>query len=382
MMRLPPVPQPTLVGHPFSPVGTGRALRVTAAGLRAAGVRPNVRDVWQLHTPEPDQAREIVPLQTGQCGALNIFHINGMEIAATLDRLGGLPPGYNIIQPFWELPRYPAEWAADMAQFDEVWAASRFIAGAISAAVSRPVSHMPLGVEVDIGAWRSRRYFGIPEASFAFLLMFDLKSYVARKNPAAVIACFRRLVAARPRNAVALVVKMQGLAEAEADGREVLSSLAELGSRAVVIDRIMTDGDVAALIACCDATVSLHRSEGFGLSLAEAMHLGVPVIATAWSGNMDFTTADTAALVGYQLVPVPDGAYLHAEDQLWAEPNLDQAAAQMIAFVDDPAAARALGRRGSRHVRVHFCYRASGLRYLDRLRAIAQERPELVLSEA
>jgi len=376
MAVLQPIPSPTLIGHPFNPIGTGRALRVTLAALWAVGVRPRVRDIWEFQTPEPSQARDILPLRTSEFGAINIFHINGMEIQKTLERLGPLPSGHNIIQPFWELPRYPSDWTSDVELFDEIWAPSRFVFDAISAAVDRPVHHMSLPVEVDIDQFLSRRYFGISEASFAFLFMFDLKSYIARKNPQALIRCFRQLIATRPWSAITLVVKVQGIDAAEGDARAFVESLEDLGSRVVVIDRMMTDAEVAGLIACCDAFVSLHRSEGFGLSLAEAMYLGIPTIATAWSGNLDFMTSETAELIDYKLVPVPLDAYPHAEHQVWAEPDIDQATERMTAFVDDPAAARALGQRGSRHIRAHACYRAGGLRYLKRLGIISQERLE------
>jgi glycosyltransferase involved in cell wall biosynthesis len=133
----------------------------------------------------------------------------------------------------------------------------------------------------------------------------------------------------------------------------------------------MPEARVHNLIRCCDAFVSLHRSEGFGLGLAEAMYLGLPVIGTGYSGNMDFMTPENSMLVGHRLVPVPPKGYHHAEDQHWAEPDLDAATAHMIGLVDDPAAGRALGARGSRSIRIGFSYRAIGLRYAQRLAEIA-----------
>jgi glycosyltransferase involved in cell wall biosynthesis len=122
-----------------------------------------------------------------------------------------------------------------------------------------------------------------------------------------------------------------------------------------------------ALFACCDSFVSLHRSEGFGRGLAEAMLLGKPVIATGYSGNMDFTTADTACLVDYRLIPVGPHEYPHAEGQQWADPDLDQAARYMRRLVEEPAFGAALAERGRRLVEAQHGVKPVGERYRARL---------------
>ncbi|ULU25212.1 glycosyltransferase [Dyella terrae] len=133
----------------------------------------------------------------------------------------------------------------------------------------------------------------------------------------------------------------------------------------------MTDNDTKNLVRCCDAFVSLHRSEGFGRGLAEAMYLGKPVVATAYSGNMDFMDSDTAHLVGYDLVPLKAGDYPHGEGQKWADAHVDEAAAHMITLVDHPEDGRSMGKRAARRIR-NFCgYRAAGIRYRDRIDALA-----------
>ncbi len=357
----------TLVGHPFSPIGTGRALRLSFAACRSVAIDTRVRDVWNFQSPEAAQLSEIVPFLTTEYGAVNLFHINGNEIAPALDRIGPLPDGYNIVLPFWELPRYPTEWARELERFDEVWAASDFIRQSVAAAVDRPVFHMPLPTEVSLSGYMSRRRFGIPEDSYVFLFFFDCRSYISRKNPNAVVDCFRRLLAARPWVRLTLVIKLHGVEVAPAEVQEFLVTLHDLSGRIVMLTETLEETEVHNLIRCCDAFISLHRSEGYGLGLAEAMYLGLPVIGTAWSGNMDFMTPENSALVGYQLVSVPTGAYPHADDQRWAEPDLGEATSHMIKLVDDPAAGRALGTKGSRAIRVGFSFRSSGLRYLTRI---------------
>jgi glycosyltransferase involved in cell wall biosynthesis len=365
------VPRVTLIGHPFSPIGTGRAARVTFAAFRSVGIDTRVRDAWQFLEPEDAQVVSIVPFLTTTYSAMNIFHINGDEVAPVLERIGPLPPGYNIIVPFWELPRYPAEWACQLQRFDEVWAGSHYLRRSIAAAVDRPVVHMPLATEIALDTFRGRRWFGIAENSYAFLFFFDGRSYIERKNPQAVVDCFRRLLASRPWARTCLVIKVHRVEAEFAEVREFLAGLADLRERVVVLEATMPEVEVHNLIRCCDAFVSLHRAEGFGHGLAEAMYLGLPVIGTGYSGNMDFMTPENSIPIGYRLIPVASGSYPHAEDQHWADPDLDEAVMHMIRLLDEPAAGRALGRTASRCIRTAFSYRASGLRYKRRLGEIA-----------
>ena len=125
---------------------------------------------------------------------------------------------------------------------------------------------------------------------------------------------------------------------------------------------------------CADAFVSLHRSEGFGRGMAEAMALGRVAIATGYSGNLDFMTPETSLLVDHQLVPVGADEYPYPDGQVWADPSVEHAAGLMAQVVDDPASALALGERAQRRIRTHFSARAIGLRYQARLDAIAAAR--------
>jgi glycosyltransferase involved in cell wall biosynthesis len=325
-------------------------------------------DVWRDVRPDPVHAETLAPYATRDFGDFNLFHLNGDEVDPALARVGGLPPGArNAVCPMWELPSYPREWASQLERFDEVWAASLFIADAIRPAVSIPVLHLPLATQVTPLWLRSRRYFAIPEAAYAFLFFYDLRSFIERKNPAAVMAAFRGYLAGRPDADACLVVKVHGSANAP-DARAHLADLvADLDARVLLIDRQMEEDEVHALIYNCDAFVSLHRAEGYGLGLAEAMALGKPVIGTAYSGNLDFMTSDVAHLVPFEPVAVSEGAYPHWQGQTWAEPDIDEAIRTMTELYDSPDSGRALGQRAGRHMQAHFSYRAAGLRYLDRL---------------
>jgi glycosyltransferase involved in cell wall biosynthesis len=359
------------VGHPFNPIGTGRATRLAFAAARAGGIEVSVRDVYKFQKPETALARAMLPLLTDEFGAVNLFHLNGDEIAPALAHLGGMPAGYNIVAPFWELPRFPQVWAEQVEKFDEVWAPSAFIRDTLTQAVKIPVTSLPMATAVDFAAFLDRKAFGIPENSFAFLTFFDGRSYVERKNPHAVVACFRRVAAARPFARTCLVIKLHGGENAPEGVKNFLAGLEDLGERVVVLNEAMPEEKVHNLIRCCDAFVSLHRSEGFGLGIAEAMFLGKPAIATAWSGNMTFMTAENSYPIAYALVPVPENAYPHWEIQEWAEPDADEAAAVMLRLLDEPAHGREIGKIASREMRQTFSYRAAGLRYAARLKEVS-----------
>lgn len=367
-----------LVGHPFAPIGRGEDVRCSFRALRSVAARPALLDIYRHNTPDADAWQEFGGALRDEAGGINVFHLNGDEVDASLATLSGrIPAGaYNIVYPAWELSRYPQEWARQLDRFDEIWAPSRFILDALAPVVTRPLLHMPLACEVVLSSLRSRRYFGIPESAYAFLFFFDFRSYVSRKNPYAVIRAFEALCRARPMADTCLVVKVNGSEAAPRALAELRAAVAPLRGRVVLIEQSLSDNDTKNLVRLCDCFVSLHRSEGFGRGLAEAMYLGKPVVATAYSGNLDFMDADTALLVPYQLVPVGEGEYPHADGQAWAEADVERATAHMQSLLDDPAAGRVLGHRASLAVRAATGLRAAGLRYVARLDAVVTARAD------
>ena len=362
-----------LVGHPFAPIGMGEHVRCVFRALRSVGLSPGIVDIYGLNPPEPDAQEELAPYIAPATRRLNVFHINGDEVdlaLATLDYRPGPPDAYNVIYPAWELARYPEVWARELDRFDEIWAPSRFIQQSIAPMVKRPVVHMPLACEVILSYFLGRRAFGIPESAYAYLFFFDLRSYASRKNPDAVVAAFRKLLSRRPYADCVLVLKVNGADVAPEALATLRGRLADLRDRVVLIDRTLTDTEVKNLVRCTDCFVSLHRSEGFGRGISEAMYLGKPVICTAYSGNMDFTSADNALLVDFDLVPLKEGDYPHWSEQVWAEPDVDHAVRHMADLLDDHQRGRDIGRRAAICMKREFSYRASGVRYLDRINAI------------
>lgn len=367
-----PAAQVCLVGHLYAPIGRGEDMRCVYRSLRSVAAQPTLVDIYQLQTPSDEDLAEFSEACVDRLGAINVFHVNGDEVEDSLQHLGSRysPDAYNVVYPAWELAKYPHEWAAQLDRFDEIWAPSQFVYEALSGVCTRPVFHMALSCEVRLASFLSRRYFGLPESEFIFLFFFDVRSYLSRKNPDALIGAFRGLLSQRRFAKTRLVLKVNG-AELAPDAMERLrGELEDISDHIVVIDRVMSDNEVKNLVRCCDCFVSLHRSEGYGRGLAEAMHLGKPVIATAYSGNMDYMTDGTSMAVDYELIPVKEGEYPYWEGQVWADADVEQASAYMIRLLDDPCLGRELGRRASIRIRTEFGYRPGGVRYDRRLAEI------------
>ncbi len=354
-----------LVGHPFAPIGMGEHLRATYRALRSARVPVRLLDVFGLNEREPELEKEFGAALVKRVGpGVALFCINGNEVEPILADLGERAEGAarRIVYPAWELPNYPAEWARQLERFDEVWSASAYSHASISAAVGRPVHRMPLPTEVRAVSPVGRRAFGIPEDAYAFLFFFDLTSFIERKNPFAALEAFRRVRMAVPGRDIRFVVKLNSSRAKPADHQRFLDFVEGFGDGVVLLDHTISGAEVKALHMCADAFVSLHRAEGYGFGMAEAMFLGKPVVATGYSGNMEFMSEGNSFPIGHRLVPVPECAYPFAKGQVWAEPDVEEAAEAMACLVRDPALGRSVGAEGSRHIRTHFCFRAIGLR--------------------
>ena len=368
-----------LVGHPFSAIGMAEHVRSAYRAFRAAGANPGLIDIYGMdRNKDADFEREFAgPLVPKLSEKTNLFCINADEVEqamGVLDHLGSGPAfetAYNIIYPAWELSKYPAPWAKILDRFDEVWAPSKFIQEAVAPVTARPVTHMPLSVELTMSSFLGRRHFGIPENAFVCLFFFDFSSYAERKNPFAILEAFEKLAAQRPHAPLHAVVKYKGGDDGNPARKALEARIRAMGGQIQAITRQLSDNEIKNLVRCCDAFVSLHRSEGFGRGPAEAMVMGRAAVATNYSGNLDFMTPETSKLVDCTLIPVAEGAYLFGEDQVWADPSVDHAVELIGGLLDDPDGTRAMGERARRHIRTNFSARAIGLRYVARLEELA-----------
>jgi glycosyltransferase involved in cell wall biosynthesis len=265
------------------------------------------------------------------------------------------PGRLNILYPFWELLRVPRDWRPAISDFDEVWAPSRFVALALSdvpGITPRYVLH-----PMRLPALRPQPRAG--RAQLRFFTFLDFDSYGARKNPQAAVDAFRAAFQLMKRD-VELVVKTRG--ERDQGLRAWLGEAAAQDGRIRIVDQTLDRPGMDALMMQCDAFISLHRSEGFGLGAAEALAAGKAVVATDYGGTTDFINEATGYPVAYSLEPLRDGEYLHTEGQVWATADRDAAVEALRAIHDSPDEAEARARNGFALLRQQHSLSAVGRR--------------------
>ncbi|WP_310644695.1 glycosyltransferase [Limnohabitans sp.] len=265
--------------------------------------------------------------------AVNVFCLPGFDVVSRVFlRMGPeiFRGHYNIGWWPWELPVWPKAWGEAFDLMDELWTGSEFTRATYANATKKPVHLMPLPASVDRGQTLSRRRFGLSDRKFLYLFIFDFNSHLARKNPQAVIEAFRQAFPAKDKD-VNLVLKVMNAKEDDPRWG-VFVTLCKMDHRIRLITETMDRSDVLGLVEACDAYVSLHRAEGFGRTLAEAMLYGKPVIATGYSGNADFMHPEWTFSVDFETVPVRAGEYPFVEPEdgaVWANPSVTDAAKKL-----------------------------------------------------
>lgn len=284
----------------------------------------------------------------------NLHLYNADQVGVAREALGdGVFEGhYNIGFWLWELSRFPQAWATATASYDEFWVPSDFVHDSLVQITDKRVVKIPKAIEFKPPSSLSREYFGLDPTAFTFLFSYDCHSFPERKNPQAVIAAFKQAFP-RTRKDVRLVIKSSHGDRYPDHLADIVSAIAG-DFRIRMWDEVMRRDEMYALLASVDSYVSLHRSEGFGLGMAEAMYLGKCVVATGYSGNMDFMSESTACIVDYDLVEVKPGQYPHAQGQVWAEPRVDHAARYMRLLADDPEHAANIGSMAAAYIRAGY----------------------------
>ena len=282
--------------------------------------------------------------------AVNLWHINPSEFAEAYSLFGreAFDKRYNIAFWLWELEDFPDEWVPCINLLDEIWTPSEFISRALRKKTKKPVYTIPycISAETD-GKQFDRRYFQVPEDRFLFLVMYDFQSIAERKNPNGAILAFQEAFSPDQEN-VGLVIKINS-----ADTKKISQLQKKIGQyrNIFLVNRNMEKIEVNSLIACMDTYVSLHRAEGFGLVLAEAMWNRVPVIATNWSANTEFMSPDAACMVSCKMVRLEKDILPYKKGNYWADPDIKEAAGYMKRLSSDPKYHAKIAEEGCRYVR-------------------------------
>jgi glycosyltransferase involved in cell wall biosynthesis len=311
-----------LVGYIRAEMGLGQAVRLCAEALDAAEVPFTLYDFSPANAMSygdstwAERISDTLPYNT------NVINLNPPALWQLFSLVGRemWDKRRTIGVWVWELESIPDEWTKGLALVDELWAPSEFVCQALRKATDKPVYRVPHPAKAEASG-AGREAFGLPADLFLVLAMFDSNSVAGRKNPLGAIRAFRR--AFGEDDGVGIVIKANY--PSAADLQMLRDELVGLPHVFLFVDT-MPKQRVDDLTAVCDVFLSLHRAEGFGLVLAEAMLLGTPCVATNWSGNTDFMTADTACLVGYDLVTLREDVGVYPAGARWAEPDIEDAA--------------------------------------------------------
>jgi glycosyltransferase involved in cell wall biosynthesis len=362
-----------IAGWLTADLGVGESARCMVRAADAAGI-PSALVPLKLHCKNRlgDQTYA-ARLGDANPHGVNVVHLDP-PAARDLDHHHGprfRAGKYNIGYFAWELPEFPDAWRPSFDYFDEIWCPSEFTAAAVAMKSPVPVLTMPHAIALTppaepVAELRAR--LRLPREPFLFLTLFDLNSYAARKNPQAAVEAFRRSGLAG--RGAALVLKMQNVAGNEADFAALRESVRDLPGTAILTETLAR-ADIVALEAACDCFVSLHRSEGFGLAVAECMALGKPVISTDWSATAEFVSAENGCPVRAPLVTLDRHHGPYAKGSTWADPDPAHAAEWMKRLHADRALGARLGAAAQRTIAARFAPAVIGARYRRRLESIA-----------
>jgi glycosyltransferase involved in cell wall biosynthesis len=374
----------------YSPLGVvsglGSAGRGYLAALRDAAIPLSVVPVHELfvHQESIGRLQESIGRLQESVGRLEhrrrhpiaVVHINADSVhrflhfhARTFARAQ-----YKIGLWVWELPSFRDEWWSELRHFDEIWVPSAFCQRAVQAITAKPVTvvphvvspHVVSPIEAARTGWRETLRIGPDE--LVFLYMFDASSIVERKNPHCLVDAFEAAFPDHDR--VRLVLKVSNT-ERNPEFSRYLDALVARDDRCSVLRDTMGPDALVGLIGACDCYVSPHRTEGFGLTVAEAMALGVPVIATDYGGTVDFVTEEVGFPLRYRLVEVDRDYGPYAKGAIWSDPSREHLRELLRGVVANPREAAARGQRGRARMRDAYSTAAVGRRLRERLASIA-----------
>jgi SAM-dependent methyltransferase/glycosyltransferase involved in cell wall biosynthesis len=370
-----PAPAPwgvNVAGFLRAELGIGEAARHALAALDEA--RIPAMPVEGTFVPNSRQGADVAVVGAAEAPyAVNLLCVNP-DVLETW--AAGVDPSFfagrrTIGFWWWEVERVPDHFRASLNLVDEVWCGSQFVMDAFAPISPKPVVRVRMPVVVPPVAPMTRAELQVP-GDFLFLFLFDFNSALARKNPLGLVEAFKRAFA--PGDGASLVIKSINAANHPESAALLRDAIADVPN-AHLIDRYLSASERYALLDSADSYVSLHRSEGLGLTPAESMYLGKPVIATGWSGNLDFMTPENSYLVDYELVDVGVEGAPYPADGRWAEPDLDHAASLMRRVFTDREEAAAKGARAAADLRRTHSLEAAAASMATRLDAVRTMLP-------
>lgn len=293
-----------------------------------------------------------------------LLHVNAPLVPAALRYLGRkfIHNKHIIGHWFWELDRMPLDWRSAIPFVHAVFVNTRFLADAVRSLTNQTPVHV---VTYPLISFRNaEKCASQEENAFTVLFIYNVLSNFERKNPCAVIRAFRT---AFGDNSYARLIIKYISGEKWPESVRRMKAAAGNAPNIELIGDVLDEDSMNELYDRADVVLSLHRAEGLGLVIAEAMLKAIPVVATNFSGSTDFLTTETGIPVGYDLIPVvdPQGNYIE-RGSFWADPHIDEAAAALRALRADSHMRERLGRAAAAFATDFF----DPARYVDQLKGI------------
>ena len=366
-----------LIGDITAETGLGQSMRILASVMAKGNIPFAIRQVDTHGQLEHNESAWGERMADSLPYAVNLIHFIPATWAADYCRLDRqiLDGRYNIAYWLWELEIFPKYWKPCIETVDEIWTPSEFISNCIRKETGKTVLTVPYamyaetaGIQIGEGIY-GRAHFGLPEHKFLFLMMYDFISTNERKNPKAVIEAYQKAFP-REEEKVGLIIKVN-----HADAKKLQQIADELKNYRNVyfFQENLTRQEVGALLNAADVLVSLHRSEGFGLGVAEAMALGKPVITTDWSATTEFTSGECACPVKYRMTRLEKSVGPYEKGNCWADADTDHAAAYMKRLVEDKEYYERIGKNAKKRIEHQLSFGNAAEIMKDRLKKIYEK---------
>lgn len=359
-----------LIGYIKSEHGVGEACRLTAACLDTTELEWAAFDYEVGNPSRQKDTTWAGKIEENINYNMSIFNINADQMFVAKEHLPRRAwEGYKIGIWYWELMEFPDMWCDAFDLVDEIWAPTKFVQEALAKKAICPVLYMPPGLEKKNPDKKyDRNYFGLPKDAFLFLNMFDSFSFASRKNPVAAVKAFQKTFSPDDMS-VGLVLKINNAELLENNVTE-FDELKNGYKNIYIIAKTFSREEVDGLLNVCDVAVSLHRSEGLGLLCEEAMYYGKPVIATGWSGNMDFMSEECACIVDYDLKAIGEDVGPYKKWQKWADADVNQAASYMKKLKEDGNYYNMISAAAAEQIKTKFSPEVCGKRMQERIEEI------------
>ena len=353
---------------------------VTSLIDQDVNVSPNYIDSLSPHDLSliPPEFGHLVPSNIHPV-ELHTLNINEFHLVNSGARENGCTTPYRIATWAWEFPYIPESLQQHIMKVDEIWVISSFIKRAFQRYTDKPITVIPCVVpkypRPDMSSLDLRRKLGLPEEKTLFLFSFDFNSTLERKNPMAVVEAYAAAAAdVNFRNSNCLIIK--SVHARDPFKSQLESALKSIGG--IHLDWHLDASQMSMLFHSIDVYISLHRSEGFGLGMAEAMAIGKPVIATAYSGNLDFMNSSNSCLVGYNSTTVRHSDFsgnevaklLFEPGNIWAEPNINEATQLIQLLASSSMLRQSTGKAAERTIACNFSSSVVGRLATNRLNQI------------